>query len=196
MDKIIFIPKELVLSIHNFLVLDAIGFCNQSNFEFMFSEINSFLKISQKLSSKEILVKISSLYFFHIISGHSFNDGNKRTAFLTVTIFLLLNNYSTKYNEEKVDVYLKQINSKLEKGGKTSIVLTELEKNISETSEFKLIKLLFDLAAFQGEIVYNSHEKIIPILENLIVSGLEKQFLPGKSFCLNAFKKAVEFFKK
>lgn len=43
MDKIIFVPKELVLEIHNALELDAEGFSNPANFEFMFSEIESRL---------------------------------------------------------------------------------------------------------------------------------------------------------
>ena len=170
MDSIKFVSKEAVLEIHGQLELEAKWYNNKGTFNFLFSQIENFLD-SEEIKNKsvqKIISHISAIYLFYLAAGHCFNDGNKRTAFLTTSTFLILNNYSTNYDEDKIDQYLEGVNKKLSEGERINGALKELEQKIGKTNEFKMIKLLFDLAGASGKI-YSSVSEIKPIVDSLII---------------------------
>jgi len=53
-------------------------------------------------SAKADLAVLTAAYGFGIATSHPFNDGNKRTAFLTMAAFLYMNGYEFKASEADV----------------------------------------------------------------------------------------------
>lgn len=103
-----------------------------------------------------------------------------------------MNNHTAKYDEAKIDRYLKEINPRLEKGDTVLSILGELEKKMGGTNEFRLIRLLFDLAGVKGNPVYKSVSEIIPLLDELVVTGIDKGMRTQKSFWFSHFKNALK----
>lgn len=48
------------------------------------------------------LAELAAAYAFALATAHAFNDANKRTAFLTMTVFLGLNGWAIDCSEESV----------------------------------------------------------------------------------------------
>lgn len=49
------------------------------------------------------LYEIAALYAIAIAQGHTFNDGNKRTAMISMVNFLLLNNIALNVSNEEIE---------------------------------------------------------------------------------------------
>ncbi len=86
--KIIIPGVEEIIEINKILGGNVI---NKSNLEFLSSKILS--KYKDKDQKKQI-AKIAAIFWMDIIQGHPFVDGNKRTAFGTVELFLDKNKYN------------------------------------------------------------------------------------------------------
>ena len=191
-NRFVFVSKETVKEIHDCLVVGAQGFNNESNFEFMFSQIEDYLRAEEIESRnfRESIVCIASYYLFHLAAGHCFNDGNKRTAFITASTFFVLNGKMAKYDEEKVDKYLKEVNEKMWKGGKIADAMHELEAKIGKADEFRLIQLLFDLAGARGPAYYSSVEEIFAAVDELVAEK-ENGAKKGKEQWLSKISKNI-----
>lgn len=53
------------------------------------------------------LYRLATMYAFALVKAHAFNDGNKRTAFLSIRAFLWLNNLEFDhgpYDEEAAEI--------------------------------------------------------------------------------------------
>lgn len=50
------------------------------------------------------IIELTAIYIIGIAKAHTFPDGNKRTAFLSVTYFLDLNGYALEENSELPDI--------------------------------------------------------------------------------------------
>lgn len=185
------LSKLSIIGIHESLdFLIAKGFNNESNLDFLFYEIGDFLASGEfeNSSEKQKVARVAGLYLFHIIRGHCFNDGNKRTAFLAASTLMVLNKMGTNYDEGKVDSYLRSMTDEIDAGREPYVVFSEMEKRIGATYEFRLIKLLFDLAGARG-VVYNSVSQILPLVEEFM---LEKgPDVSNKGFLLGRLKDAL-----
>ena len=71
------------------------------------------------------IAKYAAAYAFGIIRNHPFNDGNKRTGFVTALTFLLLNGHYTKLTEPDVVLTI----SKLAAGKVSEEALSEWIEN-------------------------------------------------------------------
>ena len=48
------------------------------------------------------IYKLATIYVFSIAANHAYNDGNKRTAFITASTFLYLNNVELNVDDESI----------------------------------------------------------------------------------------------
>lgn len=49
------------------------------------------------------LFEMSAAYLFHLVKNHAFNDGNKRIAALTASVFLQINGIVVTANEDEFE---------------------------------------------------------------------------------------------
>ena len=87
MDKIILIGVDEIIEINKIL---GGGVLNRSNLNFLVAQIEA--KYKDKDFKKQI-VKIGAITWMSLIQGHSFIDGNKRTATETMQMFFYKNGY-------------------------------------------------------------------------------------------------------
>src|SRR5690242_6081657 len=60
------------------------------------------------------IAKLAAIYAFRLCNNHAFIDGNKRTAYITSRLFLLLNGYDIKASEkDKTLTFMKLANGLL-----------------------------------------------------------------------------------
>lgn len=60
------------------------------------------------------LFDLAAAYGFGLVKNHPFVDGNKRTAFLAMAIFLEVNGYSLEVSETEVVVIIEELATDLE----------------------------------------------------------------------------------
>lgn len=60
------------------------------------------------------LFNLAAAYGFGLVKNHPFVDGNKRTAFLAMAIFLEVNGYSLEVSETEVVVKMERLATDLE----------------------------------------------------------------------------------
>jgi prophage maintenance system killer protein len=193
MENIEYLSEKLILAIHDNLPPEALGFMSKTNFDFLMETVENFpenIGIPVK-SRDEKIVWVSSYYLFHLVSSHPFNDGNKRTAFLTLTTFLISNGLLSNYNEEKVSSCLDKINSFVAKGSRPKVAIKLFEEELHDTPEYSLINLLFDLAASEGERVYSSPKEIFGIVNKFIFKFENGKPLPCKKTFFNNFINSI-----
>ena len=163
------IPAKLVEFIHDELELDSKGYNSTSNFNYLFATINEFppAEVAIPADLKEKIDYVASYLVFHIIRGHCFNDGNKRTAFLSLSIFLALNKMSSKYNEEKSIEALTQITNLIREGASPLKAIETVFKEQPDSYEYRLIKVLYELGGANSAVRYNSPMDIVPLIRDL-----------------------------
>jgi death-on-curing protein len=66
------------------------GYLGKSNLEYLLDTVKD---IGERLNRKQALVKKASFLLYNIILLHPFLNGNKRTAYELVRLFLRLNGY-------------------------------------------------------------------------------------------------------
>ena len=96
------ISKRAVLSIHNEQLAQHGGLTGVRDEGLL----ESAMARPQNLEAYEnaSLAQCAAAYAFGITRNHPFNDGNKRTGFVTAVTFLLLNNHYI--NATETDVFL------------------------------------------------------------------------------------------
>ncbi len=55
--------------------------------------------------------ELAAAYAFAFVKNHSFIDGNKRVAFVSMATFLILNGYSLEVPEEEVVLMIKRLST-------------------------------------------------------------------------------------
>lgn len=190
-----YIPERAILKIHESQNLIGEGYQNKTNFDFMLNTITDFYDDPDVTinSQRDLIEWTTAYYLFHIASGHVFSDGNKRTAFLTATIFLMANGCIPKYQESSIK---RELDSIYEKMDKEKISFIEATKKIplekQKSLEFQLVKLLFELAGANPDSYYTSPKQIKPIISKLIDEANE-QSLKENSQGVTGF---VDLFKR
>lgn len=92
---------------------------------------SAIMRPQQKLfyEAPQTLAALAASYGYGLCLNHSFNDGNKRTAFAVTNVFLLLNGARIKV--EQIDVV--KVMYQLAAGGMTEIEFTHwIEKHLVE----------------------------------------------------------------
>jgi hypothetical protein len=196
MQEIVLLSKELALSIHSSLELEAHGFSAKENFDYLFDELPYYLdRVSESLASQKAkIAKVGSFLLFHLVKGHCFNDGNKRTAFVSFGLFLSVNNFSPIYDENNVRKKLERIYSRIGEGISFGEVM---EKELdAQTPEGKMVHLLFSLAGAREETVYSSPDEINSIVGELVISSIEPDMLDSDATHLKGIKPVSVMDKK
>lgn len=179
------LTPELVEKIHSELDKDLLakGFNSRSNLEHIFENIDLYPELEgiQPVTSREKVEYMASYLMFHLVEGHPFSDGNKRTAFLSFGVLLAINGFYAKYSEEKVKDKLELLYQKLEEHKKFDPAFNEVFANEIHTYEFELIRLLFVLGGAQGAQKYPNPLAIYPTVKFLISDkpDVQHNFLEG-----------------
>lgn len=162
----------LVEKIHSELRNDLLakGFNNRSNLEHIFANIDFYPELEdiQPASTREKIEYMAAYLLFHLVKGHPFSDGNKRTAFLSFGVLVVINGLHAKYTEERVKDKLDLLYQKLEEHQEFDLAFNEVFRNEIHTYEFELIRTLFLLGGAKGEHIYPSPLTIYPIVKSLI----------------------------
>lgn len=182
------IPKELVSMIHDELEVAASGFISVENFEYLFGTIEEFPERAgiTPIDLKDKIIHMASYLVFHLVKGHPFNDGNKRTAFISFSYFLLINNIFPNYSEEKSTNAMKEIIRQINSGVRPLEAIEAVFKGNSDSNEYKLIKLLFELSGVDPNKNYESPVDIVPLIRGLVSELPEK---PDKHFLIGFLEK-------
>lgn len=115
------ITKEEIVELNMKIVKEfggSIGLHNESNLDFVLAKVRN---------AKNIFKKAAEL-MYGINQGHPFLDGNKRTAFETSKIFLLVNRIQLNVDEKEAEEFMVEM-SQPEK-----LSIKEVEIGIKEHS--------------------------------------------------------------
>lgn len=182
-QKIGYPDPILIFCINESLERHGNGFISKGNFDYFCQTFKDFpegspVKIIPD-SKEDKITYVASYFLFHLIAGHPFTDGNKRTAFISVTILLTKNKMLTNYSEEKISNYLEKINRLIENGENPQQAIKKFEGDIKDSPEYELIKLLFDIAG-GGDRRYESPLEVYPKMKSFIIKLQEEQQLPAE----------------
>ncbi|MDP2666005.1 MAG: Fic family protein [Candidatus Diapherotrites archaeon] len=165
-----YLTREDILDIHDRIHVQSNGFMSSENLNFIIDQIKDFPELAgiEPRSPQEKVVYCASYLLFHLVKGHCFNDGNKRTAFISFNFFLHNNQFDPTYDEENIKSKLIQINQKINQGSKPFDAINEIFGKNSESPDFRLITLLFELAGANPKISYLSPLEIVQSVQTFI----------------------------
>jgi death-on-curing protein len=95
MTAIVFLSVEQVLEIHDELIDELGGLSGVHDFNLLSSAISEPMFVSQYQEDIDLFY-LAAIYFYHLIKNHTFKDGNKRTALVSMLTFLRLNGIHLK----------------------------------------------------------------------------------------------------
>ena len=122
---------------------------------------------AEHASSRELVVAKAAFYLFHLVVKHPFVDGNKRTAFVAFNAFLVANGFKARYDETTISVALRKLSEKA-KSKPIAALFRQLRAKVRDSSELRVLGLLFDLAQIENKEVYASVQEIIPLVDALV----------------------------
>ncbi|HHF7341018.1 TPA: type II toxin-antitoxin system death-on-curing family toxin [Legionella anisa] len=102
MVDIKFLPVASVLNIHKKILentLEDKNLCPDRPIESALNRINDHVFYN----NLEDIYEIAALYAIAIGKGHCFNNGNKRTAMVSMIVFLLVNNIQILFSNEEIE---------------------------------------------------------------------------------------------
>jgi len=82
------------------------GDLNRSNLEYLLEAVKD---VGRKIETNLAIVKKAAYLLYNFVVQHPFVNGNKRTAFELVTLFLRINNYEITATPERVYNFLSDI---------------------------------------------------------------------------------------
>ena len=85
------------------------GYLSKSNLEYLLDTVKD---IGERLDRERAIVKKAAFLLYNIVVLHPFVNGNKRTAYELVRLFLRLNGYEIKPNPEDTYRFLLDIASR------------------------------------------------------------------------------------
>ena len=114
-NEIKYPTKETIIMIHDYLIETFIAEGESAHRGIMSDAALSFHGIQayqdEKENKKEDIILKGALIFNQFLqAGHPFVDGNKRTGFITLWLFLTLNGFRLKVSSWAYKKHLKQIN--------------------------------------------------------------------------------------
>ena len=100
MSEPVWIPKEVVLAIHDEQIAEHGGLAGLRDAGLL----DSALARARNLFAHEgsDIVALAAAYGFGIARSHPFNDGNKRTSAVVTELFLVLNGIELKASDAEV----------------------------------------------------------------------------------------------
>jgi death-on-curing protein len=104
MTTIYWLTKQEIIALHDEVVKDFGGSLGILNISLLGSAINRPQQLAYYEPDASIY-SIAAAYAFGLVKNHCFVDGNKRTAFITMAVFLLRNGYELIASEvEAVEI--------------------------------------------------------------------------------------------
>ena len=82
------------------------GDLNRSNLEYLLEAVKD---VGRKIETNQAIVKKAAYLLYNFVVQHPFVNGNKRTAFELVTLFLRINNYEITATPERVYNFLSDV---------------------------------------------------------------------------------------
>ena len=107
--------KDTIIAIHDYLIETFIkegetahrGMISDAALSFQGIQFYQYEKENKK---EDIIAKGAYIFNRFLQAGHPFVDGNKRTGFVTLWLFLILNGFSLKISSRGYKKHLKKIN--------------------------------------------------------------------------------------
>jgi len=128
MNDIIFIPKQIILYFHEKLIQNYGGAHGIRDENLLDSALEQPKATFEGRYLHDTLIKMAAAYGYHLCNNHPFIDGNKRTAFVAMDIFLQRNGFEiTASEEDAFKMMIKLSSGELSKKGSASW----LERNVS-----------------------------------------------------------------
>ena len=116
MKEIVFIPRDIIVSIHEKLIDLYGGISGIQNESLLDSALEQPKIMYDGDYLHDSLIKMAAAYGFHLCMNHPFVDGNKRIALVAMDIFLQRNGYEISASEKEVyEVINKLASGKLTK---------------------------------------------------------------------------------
>jgi len=108
--------KETIITIHDYLIETFIkegetvhrGMISDAALSFHGIQFYQYVKEDKK---EDIIAKGAHIFNQFLQAGHPFIDGNKRTGFVTLWLFLILNDFTLKISSWSYRKHLRKINS-------------------------------------------------------------------------------------
>jgi death-on-curing family protein len=107
--------KDTIIAIHDYLIETFIkeretahrGMISDAALSFQGIQFYQYEKENKK---EDIILKGAYIFNRFLQAGHPFVDGNKRTGFVTLWLFLILNGFTLKISSWSYKKHLKKIN--------------------------------------------------------------------------------------
>ncbi len=132
MKDVVFIPRYIIISIHEQLIDLYGGISGIQNEGLLDSALEQPKIIFDGNYLHDSLIKMAAAYGFHLCMNHPFVDGNKRIALVAMDTFLQRNGYEISASEKEVyEVIIKLASGKLTKNELT----VWLEDNTSKLNQ-------------------------------------------------------------
>lgn len=99
---IVFLSTEQVEAIHNNQIETYDGLAGIKDCNLLESAIAAPKATFSGQFLYPTVYLMAAAYFFSLANNHAFNDGNKRTAVVTVSVFLYMNGYLLEVSEHEL----------------------------------------------------------------------------------------------
>jgi death-on-curing protein len=107
-ERIVWIPSEVVLQIHEEQIGDTGGIGGVRDLGLLESALARPINLFSYSASPPDLPDLAAAYAFGIARNHPFFDGNKRSAYIVMRTFLLLNDADIVASEDdKFDIFMR-----------------------------------------------------------------------------------------
>ncbi len=98
-----YLPVEMVILYHDKLVDEFGGLKGIRDMGLLLSALEMPKAAMFGVDLHPTLFDKAAAYLFHIVSNHSFNDGNKRTGGFCAAVFLDINEKSTNFSDKEYE---------------------------------------------------------------------------------------------
>lgn len=116
MKEVIFIPKDIIITIHEQLIDLYGGVSGIQNEALLDSALEQPKIMFDGIYLHDSTTRMAAAYGFHLCMNHPFVDGNKRIALVTMDIFLQRNGFEISASEKVIyEVIIKLASGKLNK---------------------------------------------------------------------------------
>lgn len=101
MNKIVFIPKEVILFSHDQLIQRYGGSTGIRDMKLLESALEQPKATFGGTYLHDTIFKMAAAYGYHLCNNHPFIDGNKRISLVAMDIFLQQNSYEIVATEKE-----------------------------------------------------------------------------------------------
>jgi len=102
MEKINFIPREVILHFHQQIIQLYGGVRGRGDKKLLGSALEQPKTSYDGISLHETIFDMAAAYGFHLCQNHPFLDGNKRIALVAMDTFLQANGYEIVVSEKEI----------------------------------------------------------------------------------------------